>query len=369
MITLLHGEGVGAGKSYTLTTIAVAHLLNGGTVVTTDSFGLLWDNIKAFARDTHGIELEEGQLIIHPDKSAKSLHEVVPQGTEELPVLLILDEAHSEFNARDWSDVRKRAFFLWLTQSRHDDVDVIFSSQSIYNVDKQVQRLVTKVFSVRNMAFVKLFGVFAVRPNYFRLWEFGPDGKTCIARQWVKKNPEIYKCYVSKQCRGKHREISHVAEKRKLKRVKKKMNIKVIIAVILVLTVVLGGWVFRRYTNKYNAMRNPSRASASAPAVPVSPAAQSAIDSASPKAKPSFDMETERFRGGDGATWLRTAAGEYWVGEWGSHGKCISVRGKQAIFKQADGRLFILNASPSEQTTTTTTTTKTTNENQRNQSK
>lgn len=348
MITLLHGEGVGAGKSYTLTTIAIAHLLNGGTVVCTDSFGLLWDPIKQFCRDVHGVDLEDGQLIIHPDSSARMLHEVIPQGTDELPVLLILDEAHSEFNARDWSDVRKRAFFLWLTQSRHDDVDVIFSSQNIHNVDKQVQRLVTKIYTVRNMAFVKLFGVFAVRPNYFRLWEHGPDGKSVISRSWVRKNPAIYKCYVSKQCRGKHRDVSQVAEKRKLKKVKKKMNIKVIIAAILVLVVVLGGWVFRRYTAKYNSMRNPQVAQA-APAL-VTPAVKAAAEAAAPKVKPPYDMETETFRGGDSATWLRTSAGEYWVGEWSTHGKCLSVRGRQAIFKQQDGRLFILNSSPSEQT-------------------
>jgi zona occludens toxin (predicted ATPase) len=222
MIQIVQGFGLGAGKSYYLLTRILQHLNCGGTVVITDQFGLFVEKVVEYFRDTLGLHLPASQVRVATAAESWRMHELTPMGTAECPVLIILDEAHSQLNARDWADKNKRAFFDWLTQSRHDDCDVIFCTQNYHNLDKQVARLATNIIDVRNMAFFKILLIGTYRKNYFRVSVYDQDGRSKLEHFWLKKESAKFALYDSKVMRGRHKRTGEIVTKLKLLKAKKK---------------------------------------------------------------------------------------------------------------------------------------------------
>lgn len=72
----------------------------------------------------------------------------------ELPVLVVIDEVHLTFNARDYAKTDKLYWetLTFLTQSRKVHTDVIFISQSVLNMDKQFMRLVQYIWRFRDLS-------------------------------------------------------------------------------------------------------------------------------------------------------------------------------------------------------------------------
>jgi len=218
MITIVQGVGVGAGKSYFLLIKLLDQVCAGGSVVVSDSMAVRWGAVKVWAEKRRGVILEDTQFRTFGADDTARLHEFVPAGTSEKPVLVLIDEAHVQLNARDWADQNKRAFFVWLTQSRHDDVDVVFCSQHRNNVDKQVMRLVTNIVNIRNMAFNKILGWGVWRPNQFRVNVYDQDGITQQDGYYLRKDKEIFALYDSKAMRGKRATAGEVLQPVKLKK-------------------------------------------------------------------------------------------------------------------------------------------------------
>jgi len=339
MITLLHGEGVGAGKSYLCLWAILEKLLEGGTVVITSTFALHVEKVREWFRSVHRVELQDDAIVQIAEADSYRIHELVPQGTAECPVLLVLDEAQGEFNARDWADKSKRAFFLWLTQSRHDDVDVLISTQNVYNVDKQFLRLVTNVRTVRNQALLKILGCFYYKPDFF--WErvLLPDLKTQISARWLRKDKAVFALYDSKAMRGKHRKESVCVLKRKLVKVRShRMKIILFLVFLGIGGAALAAWnVSRKLSGK---SPGPAQTVAAA-AAPVSVAAASAKKGGLPVPRIS-----ETFRGTDGRSFLHTDSGQYIVGDMSAHGYVVSIRGRNAVVRADDGTFVLVCAVP-----------------------
>jgi hypothetical protein len=222
MIEIVEGKGVGAGKSYYVACRIIEQLSKGGTVCASDTFGLKWDAVKALVVERYGVELQEGQYRVFAEDDVPRLHEVTPQGTEECAVLVVVDECHSKLNARDWNDSSKRPFFNWLTQSRHDDTDVMFISQHSANIDKQIARLVTYVRRIRNMANWKIPGIGNWPLKQFVINTLDSDGKTSLEKKYVWHDKGIFACYTSKVMKGRHRRTGEVVTKRVLAKVNRR---------------------------------------------------------------------------------------------------------------------------------------------------
>jgi Zonular occludens toxin (Zot) len=232
MIEVIEGKGVGAGKSYFVLERLVLHWLRGGTAYVSESFMVKWEACKQYVRRRYGLLLEDDQYHSVKSENIGLLHEHTPPGSPDCPVLIVIDEAQDQLNARDWNDSSKRSLFSWCCQSRHDDNDLIFVSQSAANVDKQVRRLATFTWSVRNARNFSIPGLGNVA-TLIRLTTFGLndgfyfvrsmldyDGRTMLERKWVKADTRLFDCYESKSMRLAKRRSGEAIAKKKLKREK-----------------------------------------------------------------------------------------------------------------------------------------------------
>lgn len=153
--------GLGSGKTSFAFERGLERMLRGGTMVTNicpirpaireffAEHGLLFD-------DSRLVEIEDGQ---DPWKAAR-------MGTDELPTMFVLDEAHVEHNARDWNKT-SQAQLLFNTMARKLKVDVIYITQDINNVDKQFRRMAQVIWYCRNARQRKIWGLFRFPFNLF----------------------------------------------------------------------------------------------------------------------------------------------------------------------------------------------------------
>lgn len=304
MIQTVEGKGVGAGKSYYVTTQILQYLSEGGTIFASSSFVLDWDASAALVLERYGVEIERDQWNSFEQTDVWKLHEITPPGTDEKPVLIIIDEAHTALNARDWADKAKRPFFDWLTQSRHDNNDLIFISQSAANIDKQIARLVTYIIRVRNMANFEFPGIGKWPFKQFVVSRFDQDGKTLMRKNWISHDKKIFGCYRSKSCGGSHRRLNAAVAPRKLRKRKTRSPM---VKYVFVIMLALCAFTVYRFTNT----------KAVAGTVAVAATAAPASNASNAKALP-VQYVGEGWRGCQfpegGAAWLRTDAGLYMVG-------------------------------------------------------
>lgn len=331
MITIVDGIGVGAGKSYYVASFLVGYLAHGGTVYTTDNFKLRWPEMKSLVAERYGVELEDDQYVQVSAEDSPRIHEITPPGTDDNPVLLVLDEAQDQLNTRDTRDEKKRSFFKFLCQSRHDNNDLLFVTQDRNNIDCQIRRLATYVIRVRNMA---NFIVAGVRwPFKQFLWHVcDQDGKNVLRRQWCGHDKGIFGVYVSKAMQGAHKRVGAPVPKKQLKRVQKKRMKFMMVLVVL-------GMIFAAFVAvprvaaswgggaKQEAAKVVKPASTPPPAVPPGPVA-------------SYEIHTELFRGMSEGVYLRTDRATYEVGRMSSRGMVEMVRGPVARLRTPTGALM-----------------------------
>ena len=127
MIEVFEGK-IGGGKTYSAVKRILKHLATGGTVYT--NIDLVAEECQRYCMKKWFVEIEpEEQIQFMEPSDIKRFHEVVRMGTFDCQVLMVVDEAHIFFNARNWKDA-KEELLHWLTQSRKWFIDVIFITQS-----------------------------------------------------------------------------------------------------------------------------------------------------------------------------------------------------------------------------------------------
>lgn len=187
MIEVFEGR-LGGGKTYSAVLRMVDAWVSGATVCTNVS--VLWDNVKKYVLEVFGLILDDRQFIFLDDDKIGMFHRFTPRNC-----LVVLDEAHLWFNARDWSQ-SNRELLAFLTQSRKYGTDIIFISQAASNLDKQFMRLIQYVWRFRDMSKWRIPGlgmnwpfqqIMAVRLDY--------DGKTVLDKKLHWKSKQIFKLY------------------------------------------------------------------------------------------------------------------------------------------------------------------------------
>jgi len=171
MIEIFEGR-IGGGKTYTAVERIAERLAVGGTVYT--NIETNWQGMTRLVAYRFGCYCEQDQLLKLPD-DVYGWHESIKWGTIDSQVLVIIDEAHLWYNARDWAKTQSghKEMLRFLTQSRKANVDVIFITQAISNLDKQFRALAQFVWSLRDLGRAKgfisaLFGgfIFYVARDY-----------------------------------------------------------------------------------------------------------------------------------------------------------------------------------------------------------
>jgi len=338
MIEIVEGVGVGAGKSYYTATRILAHLAEGGSVRASTTFGLLWEKAKELGRERWGKEFEDGQYDTFPQEDIPRLHEVTPCGTDDCPVLVVVDEAHIELNARDWGDKSKRPFFNWLTQSRHQNTDVIFISQAAANMDKQIARLATRVIRMRNLVGWQIPGIGKWPLKQFVIGTYDRDGKTLQNRRFVWHDKGVFGVYDSKVMRSAHKRAEGIVPRRNLKRSTKKnpMYIKIFLLIITVAAVVIYKTWEKNPVVDLLGLRSAK--------APVSAATTATVATPAPASRPpSFEVRRETLRACIGNDYLRTDEGTYEPGVMSVHGLVVGIRDQVVKIYTPDKRtLFVI---------------------------
>jgi len=345
MITIVEGQGLGAGKSYLVVTMVIQYLVSGGTVFATGNFKLKWTEMKEYVRKTYGLELQDSQYRIIEAKDTFRIHEETAPGTPDNPVLIVLDEVQQQLNARDWADKSKRALFDWCCQSRHDDNDLIFISQSAHNIDKQVARFATHIYRVKNGKALSKF-LLSVWPwfeNYFVVNQYDQSGKNLLERKWTKKDPKIFGVYESKCMRGTHNRGVAAIAKLKLQKTKtKKMKLFPVLIILALCAVGYGAWSGNKTWNTLKTDKKADKTEAAKstetakPIVQLPPPQQSDCCGA-------YDIVTEQLRGTDYQSYLRTDKATYIAGQMSPRGMVQSIEGLTVRLNSPKGRtLFIV---------------------------
>jgi zona occludens toxin (predicted ATPase) len=122
----------------------------------------------------------------------------ITETTEELicphGALIVIDEVHKHYNARDWQATASRELGDWASTHRHMGYDLILITQSIEKVDKQVRTLTEWTYFYRKVNFLGSL----VSNAYIKYSYSGDDheGKA-LTNSKHTYSPDIFPCYKS----------------------------------------------------------------------------------------------------------------------------------------------------------------------------
>lgn len=187
---------LGGGKTYSAVERIFAHLLKGGVYF--GNVTLNWDYVKSWAYEI-GYVLDDKQYQPLTNDQIQEFYRHVIRGSDAQPVLLVIDEAHLFFNAREWSKTAKEVL-TFITQTRKVSVSMIVITQHLNNLDKQFVRMIQYDWRFRDMKKWKLpaLGIAWPLNQILQVCIDAQDGKTVMSRRFTSKNKRIFKCYESK---------------------------------------------------------------------------------------------------------------------------------------------------------------------------
>jgi hypothetical protein len=344
MIELYEGR-LGGGKTYSAAVRMLDHVRRGGIVCT--NIELIWPAFKDYIRNSYGLEAEDDQFISLREEQVGLFHRFTPSGTAELPVLVVIDEAHLTFNARDFAQTDKlyRETLTFLTQSRKVNTDIIFIAQSVLNMDKQFMRLVQFIWRFRDLAKWKIPGLGIPYPlKQILAVQFDYDGKTVLQRSFVSKDKRIFGLYNTNSLIREFPRLGNVNTKRKLQKTTSGKQMKFLIPIGIVIGLISAYLLYSKISN-IGKPKSQAPAGASSPApAPDKPAtvtkgkANETVEKE--KNQGAYDIYDEEFRSWNAPDrTLGTAEGGwYQAGEMSGRGFVTAVSDRRARIAQPDGR-------------------------------
>jgi zona occludens toxin (predicted ATPase) len=346
MIELFEGR-LGGGKTYNAVVRMVAHVARGGTICT--NVEIIWPAVVEYIAKRWGLVVEDDQCIRLTDDQIFTFHRHTPSGTADLPVLVVVDEAHLHFNARDHgtTDRKFRETLTFLTQSRKVNTDIIFISQSILNMDRQFGRLVQYIWRFRDLSKWKIPGLGISYPfQQILCAQYDYDGRTMLNRQFIQKDLRIFDLYDTNSLIRPFVRLEDIKTQRELQKVQKKPLSKM--AKWLIPLGVLAGilcaiWLFTSVKN--NMGKNPNDLTGSVNTTPTSstvnrPASAASDNADVERAKMAYDIYAESFQAWNGVNRaMKTSEGGwYQVGEMSTRGYVTAISERRVQVAQPDGR-------------------------------
>jgi hypothetical protein len=334
MVELFEGR-LGGGKTYSATVRIVDHLRRGGLVAT--NIDLIWDEICNYVRRVFAVVLEDDQLIRLREEDVGLFHRVTPSGTAALPVLVVIDEAHLTFNARDFAKTDKlyRETLTFLTQSRKVFTDVIFISQSVLNMDKQFMRLVQYIWRFRDLALWKIPGLGIRWPlKQILAVQFDYDGRTVLQRTFVRKDKRVFALFRTNSLLREFPRLEVGRTNRELQRASSPRSMaKLLIPLGIVAGIIGAIWL---YHQMHHLGDTPGRVQqVSSVSRNESPVRRPETSS---RSNASYEIYSERFKAWTESDHsLETEEGWYQLGEMSNHGFVVAVSSRRAKIGLPDG--------------------------------
>ena len=201
-----------------------------GSGKTLASVGRIRDSIQKGKRIATNLDLNldelfpakagrNGQMNVMrlPDKPTVADLEAVGVGNELLDEnqngLIVLDEMAAYLNAREWANKGRQWVIDWLIHSRKKGWDVIFISQHIDQIDKQIRTaLVEYLVTCARMdrlkipfigSLVKFLSGGLLTGKMPRVHvgtvRYGTEKNALVAERWIYRGVELYKGYDTRQ--------------------------------------------------------------------------------------------------------------------------------------------------------------------------
>jgi len=335
MIELYEGR-LGGGKTYSAVVRMVDHIRRGGLVCT--NVELIWPAIKAFIAAKYRLVAQDDQFIAITDEQIGLFHRHTPTGTAALPVLVVIDEAHLTFNARDFAKTDKlyRETLTFLTQSRKVNTDIIFIAQSVLNMDKQFMRLVQFIWRFRDLARWKVPGLGISWPlKQILAVQFDYDGRTILQRWFVRKDPAVFALYRTDHIVKPFPRLEVVQTHRTLEKIETRSKMaKYLIPVAIIAGIIAVFYLVHSF--KTNLSPSPAVASAQQSQTPSGGSRKKETE----KENGLYDIYRQHFVAWNGpAKTLKTAeSGWFQVGEMSALGFVTAVSDRRAKVFQPNGR-------------------------------
>jgi len=115
---------------------------------------------------------------------------------EEKFGLVLLDEAGTWLNSRDWSDKDRRGLFTWITHARKRGWDVALIVQDYESMDAQIRKSVTEAYvSCSRLDRIKIpfLPIRLPRVHLATARYLGRQGP--VMRRWFTRGTDIFKAY------------------------------------------------------------------------------------------------------------------------------------------------------------------------------
>jgi hypothetical protein len=366
MIELYEGR-LGGGKTYSATVRMVDQVARGGLIAT--NIEIVWDKFSEYIENKFNVIPERDQYIALQDEQIGLFHRFTPSGTAELPVLVVIDEAHLTFNSRDFAQTDKlyRETLTFLTQSRKVNTDIIFIAQSVLNMDKQFMRLVQFIWRFRDLAKWKIPGLGIPYPlKQILAVQFDYDGKTVLQRSFIQKDKRIFGLYNTNSLIREFPRLTVAQTKRKLAQAKStKDQMKLLIPVGIVLGLISAFFLYKKISN-IGKSSTPAVATTAAKPTPTSNVNTTASSTTTTKTTTGgtesdgkedwkYDIYDEEFKSwnGNSRELATKEGGWYKVGEMSSKGYVTAVSDRRARLAQPDGRTGWIVANSREKTSST----------------
>lgn len=180
----------GSGKSYEAVRKITDNLKLGRTVYTNID-GIDLQNNRESIKSYCGLsdyELET-RLIFMPHFQINEFWLHVKKGS-----VILIDEVHKWFSARDWASEKNKGFAEWASTHRHEGFDVILITQKLEKIDSHVRSLIEWTYRYKKL---NMFGSL-VQQKYKRASFCGDDttGKP-LDNKIYSYDKRIFHCYKS----------------------------------------------------------------------------------------------------------------------------------------------------------------------------
>jgi len=139
---------LGGGKSLCAVDLGMDRLAIGGTVIT--NIPMYREKIRTWLEEEHGKRMDDSRLILLNQDTISNFQQFAKRGTGKLPVMLILDEAALDLNARDWKD-RNEGEFNFVILARKLRIDLVFIAQDATDIDKQIRKKMQREIHCRSL--------------------------------------------------------------------------------------------------------------------------------------------------------------------------------------------------------------------------
>lgn len=115
--------------------------------------------------------------------------------------LVVLDEAGSWLNARDWNDKDRRGLFSWLTHARKYGWDVALIIQDIESLDAQIRRSILEVWvNCKRSDRIKLPYLPIKLPKYhIGTGRYGCKEDSPVFKRWIAKGDDYHAAYDTRE--------------------------------------------------------------------------------------------------------------------------------------------------------------------------